>query len=173
MIKPTHFTSCDFKNTFEALEEHFLDELEGLLVSKLMEQKSITLPNAENEVVEFAGRTNYKIRLKRPNKSVWSVSFQEFRESIRTVLRNGGLDPLQVNGEKPAKKRNMELPTLILLHILPDEEYKSRSFVGNQVEHQTMGEGEVLGITNKGNVEVKFDDRKVMLKPRFVKLKSA
>lgn len=172
MIDPLNFKSANFKETFEELEEAYLDELGESLIRRLMEKKSVELPGAAKEVLEFAGRTNYKIRLKRPNKNVWSVSFQDFREAIRKVLRKGRLNSLEGQNEKSAESTGpFDLPTSMLLHILPDDEYKKRSFVGNRVIHPTMGEGRVVHITDTGNVEVKFDERIVKLKPTFVKLK--
>ncbi|MFN2126714.1 MAG: hypothetical protein ACK2TU_02545, partial [Anaerolineales bacterium] len=64
-----------------------------------------------------------------------------------------------------------ELPTNMVLHILSDEEYASRSFVGNAVEHPTLGLGKVMAISDSGNVEVKFRDRVATLKPGYVRLK--
>ncbi|MFZ0389385.1 MAG: hypothetical protein WAN36_02915, partial [Calditrichia bacterium] len=121
--------------------------------------------------LEYAGKTNFKIRFKRPNKNVWSVPFQDFRESIRHVLREGRLNA--VEAEEDHQKETMDLPTLLLLHVLPDEEFARRSFVGNKVDHPTMGEGRIVRITASGNVVVEFLERQVKLKPGFIKLKTS
>ncbi|MEJ2634441.1 MAG: hypothetical protein P8184_04005 [Calditrichia bacterium] len=174
MIESTKINSSNLKTTLEELEEVFLDELENMLVTRLMENKRVVLPGTKNNVVEYAGRTNFKIRLKRPNKNVWSITFQDFRESIRKVLREGNLAPVDGMGDGGSVKNGkFDLPTLFLLHVLPPEEYSKRSFVGNHVVHPTLGEGEVLRISDSGNVEVEFPSRVVMLKPSFVELKTA
>lgn len=172
MINPSKFESPDFTKVFETIENMFVEELTTIMVDKLFEEKSLTIPGTENEILEFAGRTNYKIRLKRPNKNVWSIPLQDIRDSIKKVLREGKLLP--VEGKVTAadeKNKNHILPLNWLLHILPEEEYRERSFVGNIVRHPTLGEGEVLRITDSGNVEVKFAERTAMLKPNFVQLK--
>ncbi len=174
MINESRLTSTDFKKVFSELEESCVGELEDLLLSRLMENKSVVVPGTDEEILEFAGRTNYKIRLKRPNKNVWSITFQEFRESIRKVLRKGRLDEFNGKAKSQGEKGNgFDLPTQLLLHVLPNEEYRRRSFVGNTVVHPTMGEGAVVGISDSGNVEVEFQERVVMLKPGFVKLKKS
>ena len=60
----------------------------------------------------------------------------------------------------------------MLLNVLPEKEYKKRSFVGNPVIHPTYGEGIVVRISDTGNVEVQFKERLVRLKPNFIKLKT-
>lgn len=171
MIESKKFSSPNFNENFQQLEKLFVDELEQKVVSTLVEKRTIVLPGTRDEVLEFAGRTNYKLRLKRPNKNVWSVPLQTFRESIRKVLREGKLTPLEQNAKAPRNKSGEDaLATLLLLHILPEEEYYLRSFVGNQVHHPTLGEGKVVRITDSGNVEVAFAERVVRLKPDFVQL---
>jgi len=70
------------------------------------------------------------------------------------------------------KKEKIDLPTTLLLNVLPELEYKNRSFVGNPVVHPTYGEGKVIRISDSGNVEVQFKERLVRLKPNFIKLKT-
>ncbi len=169
MIEPAKLTSCDLNQAIEDLENRYIGEIENLLISTLMEQKSVHLHGDVDEVLEFAGRTNYKILLRRPNKNVWSVSFKDFRESVRKVLRTG---PEKILDEENSGSKNddLDLPTHLLLHVLPEDEYENRSFVGNRVLHSKWGTGEILGILESGNVRVKFDGKQVMLKPDFVKL---
>jgi len=170
MIEPTRFTSPDFNQVFGEVEATFVDELEKLVISRLIENKTVKLPGAEDEVLEYAGRTNFKIRIKRPHKNVWSIPYKSLREAIRSVLRRGKLLPVVEKANKRSEERELALPWL--LHILPEEEYYRRSFVGNKVVHPSLGEGEVEEITDTGNVKVKFSDRVAMLKPSFVKLKA-
>lgn len=172
MIEPLKFESPDFSEVFETFENMYVEELTTMMIDKLFEEKTLSIPGIENEILEFAGRTNYKIRLKRPNKNVWSIPLQDIRDSIKKVLREGKLLP--VEGKPTAadeKNKNHNLPLNWLLHILPEDEYRKRSFVGNIVQHPTLGEGEMLRITDSGNVEVKFAARTAMLKPNFIQLK--
>ncbi len=170
MIEPTRFTSSDFHRIFEEVESEFVDELEKLVISKLIEIRTVQMPGAESEVLEYAGRTNFKIRVKRPHKNVWSIPYKSLREAIRRVLRKGELLTVVEKANKRSEEQDLALPWL--LHILPEEEYYRRSFVGNKVVHPSLGEGEVEEITDTGNVKVKFRDRVAMLKPSFVKLKT-
>ena len=78
--------------------------------------------------------------------------------------------PVMEKANKKSEEQELVLPWL--LHILPEEEYYHRSFVGNKVVHPILGEGEVKEITDNGNVKVKFSERVAMLKPSFVKLKT-
>ena len=48
MIVPTKFNSTDFSTTFEEYEPMFVDELEDMIISKLMEDKSVTIPGTDN-----------------------------------------------------------------------------------------------------------------------------
>ena len=173
MIEETKIKSVVFNQALLELEDAYINELEDMLISKLMEQKSVQLHGNFDEVIEFAGKTNYKIRLRRPNKNVWSIPFREFRESIRKVLRIGTSGLLN-NGSQNAvlKKAKIDFPTTLLLNVLPEQEYKNRSFVGNPVVHPTYGEGSVMRISDSGNVEVQFKERIVRLKPNFIKLKT-
>ncbi len=174
MIEPNKFSSADLNQALHELEDRYIDELEDMLISQLMDQKSVQLYGETDEVLEFAGRTNYKIRLRRPNKNVWSISFKDFRESIRKVLRTGPSKILDENDSTAvAKEENIDYPTTLLLHVLPNDEYKNRSFVGNRVIHPTWGDGRIVSILDSGNVEVEFPDRKVVLKPNFIKLITA
>jgi hypothetical protein len=173
MIEETKFKSVEFNQALLELEDAYINELEDMLISKLMEQKTIQLQGNYDEVIEFAGKTNYKIRLRIPNKNVWSIPFREFRESIRKVLRIG-TSGLMDNSNQSAllKKVRIDFPTALLLNVLPEKEYKNRSFVGNPVVHPTYGDGCVIRISDSGNVEVQFKDRMVRLKPNFIKLKT-
>jgi hypothetical protein len=162
LIEPEKLKSPDFQKTFHELEEYYIDELESMLLNLLIE-----------ETIEFAGRTNYKIRVRRPHKNVWSIPLKDFRESIRKVLRQGMLDPINPKKlESTRFERPSELPTNMVLHILSDEEYERRSFVGNPVVHATLGLGKVVAISESGNVDVKFRDRVATLKPNYVRLKT-
>ena len=173
MIEETKFKSVVFNQALLELEDTYVNELEDMLISTLMEQKTVQLQGNIDEVIEFAGRTNYKIRLRRPNKNVWSIPFRDFRESIRKVLRIGTSGLLD-NGSQDTilKKEKIDFPTALLLNVLPEKEYKKRSFVGNPVVHPTYGDGRVIRISDSGNVEVQFKDRMVRLKPNFIKLKT-
>lgn len=172
MIEPEKLKSSEFQETFQELEEHYIDELENKLLNLLIEKRCLKVQGDHEETIEFAGKTNYKIRVRRPHKNVWSISLKDFRESIRKVLRQGMLDPINPKKLESTKfERPGELPTNMVLHILSDEEYASRSFVGNAVEHPTLGLGKVMAISDSGNVEVKFRDRIATLKPGYVRLK--
>lgn len=171
MIESTKIKASNFDQALVDLEDHFIDEIESMLLSRLIEQKSIHLNGVENETIEFAGKTNYKILLRRPNKNVWSIPFKEFRDSIRKVLRVG-TDSLTVHeDQKSAVGKDIKFETSLLLNVLPEKEYEVRSFVGNKVMHPHWGEGKIIYISETGNVEVQFKDRVVRLKPNFIKLK--
>jgi len=174
MINPSKLESEEFDKIFKQLETTYIEELENMMISNLMEKKSIEIPGTNHETIEFAGRTNFKIRLKRPNKNIWSVSVQTLKESIRRVLREGILLPICSKiKEDTSKVKEFDLPVLMLLHTIPEQEYQTRSFVGNIVAHPTLGEGKILRITESGNVEIQFKDRKVKLKPNYVQLKKS
>ena len=81
MIEPLKFESPDFSEVFETFENMYVEELTTMMIDKLFEEKTLSIPGIENEILEFAGRTNYKIRLKRPNKNVWSIPLQDIRDS--------------------------------------------------------------------------------------------
>ena len=173
MIEPSKFKSSNFSENFTELEELYIGELEELLVSELVKKKSLRIPGKKDEIVEYAGRTNYKIRIRRPNKNIWAIQFKDFRKSIREVLRRGKLDSIKDQTNRGKSRASfIDLPTNILLHVLPDDEYRSRSFIGNQVEHPTWGEGKVVNISETGNIDVQFKNRVVTLKPSFVQLKT-
>ncbi len=172
MIEPTKIKFSDLRQALQELEAQFVNELEDMLISQLMEKKSVQLYGQKDEVLEFAGKTNYKIRLRRPQKNVWSVSFKDFRESIRKVLRNG-TSRLVSEGTPLAKRNKLDLPTSLLLNVLPAQEYENRSFIGNKVTHPMWGEGNIVSISDSGNVEVQFTERIVTLKPNFIKLETA
>jgi hypothetical protein len=153
------------------LEELYINELEDMLYSRLIEDKRIELNGNVKETIEFAGKTNYKIRLRRPNKNVWAIPFKDFREAIRVVLRIG-THKLKVKenlGYSPSHE--IKYATSLLLNILPEKEYQQRSFVGKRVVHPKWGEGKILSISESGNADVQFRDRVVRLKPNFIKLK--
>ncbi|MBN2366565.1 MAG: hypothetical protein JXL67_10390 [Calditrichaeota bacterium] len=172
MINPAQITSSDLNKALHDLEDHYIDEIEDILISTLMEKKSVQLHGDIDEVLEFAGRTNYKLLLRRPHKNVWSVSFKDFRESVRKVLRRGPEKVLDRENNSGSKKENLDLPTHLLLHVIPENEYQSRSFVGNKVVHSKWGIGEILSISESGNVKVEFNGRHVVLKPNFIELQT-
>lgn len=172
MINTEKLPSSNLQEALDSFETHFIEELEQMVVSRLFEIKTIHIPGTKNDTVEFAGRTNFKIRLKRPNKNVWSIPLQSIRDSIKKVLREGEIGPIETPAKEPTKSNSLEMPLSLLLHTLPDEEYHARSFVGNAVIHPTLGEGRVSRISETGNVEVDFKDRHVMIKPGFVSLKT-
>jgi hypothetical protein len=173
LIEPEKLKSPDFQKTFHELEEYYIDELESMLLNLLIEKRCLKIKGDHEETIEFAGRTNYKIRVRRPHKNVWSIPLKDFRESIRKVLRQGMLDPINPKKlESTRFERPSELPTNMVLHILSDEEYERRSFVGNPVVHATLGLGKVVAISESGNVDVKFRDRVATLKPNYVRLKT-
>ncbi len=169
MIDPTKFKSPKFSDVFEELENLFLDELENLLINQLIEQKEIRLHDFMDETLEFAGRTNFKLTLKRPNKNVWSVSLKTLRDALRHILREGKVPTLE--DKSLELNEHDRLPIIMLVHCIPEEEYRARSFVGNIVKHEVLGEGRILRIGKSGNVEVQFRDRMAKLKPDFVRLK--
>ena len=84
MIEETKFKSLIFNQALLELEDAYINELEDMLLSKLMADKEVQLHGNFNEVIEFAGRTNYKIRLRRPNKNVWSIPLREFFGYFKT-----------------------------------------------------------------------------------------
>ena len=174
MIDTGKLKSADLNIALQDLEESSIVELENMLITKLIEKKCIHLHGRFEEVLEFAGRTNYKIRVRQPNKNVWSISFKDCRESIRKVLRLG---TTIIFGDKQEsfvnKKDQLDDQTSLLLNILPEQEYQIRSFVGNLVEHPSWGIGKLVCINENGNIQVEFKDRIVRLKPNFVKLKIA
>jgi hypothetical protein len=174
MIEPGKLTSSDLNVALQDLEDSSIVELENMLISELLAKKSIRLHGRFEEVLEFAGRTNYKIRLRQPNKTVWSVSYKDCRESIRKVLRLG---TPTIFGEgqisRTDKKDQLDHHTTLLLNILPEQEYEMRSFIGNPVVHPNWGIGRLTRINENGNIEVQFEDRTVRLKPDFIKLKLA
>lgn len=174
MISPFNFDSSNFEENFRQLESAFVAELEEMMISTLIDKKSVEVMGNWKETIEFAGKTNFKVRLKRPNKNVWSVPVQSIKDSIKKVLREGELVSISENfKDKKVSVNNKELPLQMLLHILPDKEYENRSFVGNQVVHPTLGEGKIERITESGNVEIRFSDRVVKMKPNFINLVTA
>ncbi|GAB4340766.1 MAG: hypothetical protein Kow0037_26830 [Calditrichia bacterium] len=173
MIDPQTLPSDNFEEFYPKLETGFIDELETLALNRLYRERIFTLPGAENEKVEFVSKSNYKIRIKRPNKNLWSVPLQDFRKCIKIALREGTIDPSIPFGEENAPPPEEELPLMSLLHVLPEEEYLRRSLVGNLIEHQTLGDGKIIRILESGNLEIEFKDQTLVLKPSFVKLKGA
>lgn len=166
MIDPAKFESGEFKKIFEDLENTALDELENMVLSQLIEQKVLRIYGLEDETLEFAGRTNFKLRLKRPNKNVWSISLKALRDALRLALRQGKLPALDETVRGKVGKK--ELPMLLLLHAIPNDEVESRSFVGNKVIHEILGEGKIVRISQSGNVEIQFNNKTTKLKPGFV-----
>jgi hypothetical protein len=174
MIEPCKLKSSDLNVALQDLEESSIIELENMLLTELLDKKSIRLHGRFEEVLEFAGRTNYKIRLRQPNKTVWSISFKDCRESIRKVLRLGTTTIFSEEQiSRNDRKDQLDHHTTLLLNILPEKEYAIRSFIGNQVVHPNWGIGELTRINENGNIEVQFKDRTVRLKPNFIKLKLA
>lgn len=170
MIDPTRFVSANFTDNFPQLEEEAVAELENLLFSRLLEQGQVTVGE---EVLEFAGRTNFKLRVKRPNRSVWSIPLKQLRDTLRQVLREG---PQILDQEPFVVSRGGRTTTTseglrLLLLSIPPEEYQSRSFIGNEVEHGVYGVGKIVRINDSGNVEIEFPEKCVLLKPQFFRLK--
>lgn len=171
MIETSNLKGVDFQENFEELEDRFVDEIEDIISSQLFEKGCVNTAQNANDHLEFFGRTNFKIRLKQPNKNVWSIPIQLLKKSIKEVLRNGGdIETLSLP-EKKNDRLAYELPIKLLLKSIPLEELKKRTFVGNTVDHSIYGDGIIQGIHETGNIEVKFKDRKVLLKPEFCKLK--
>lgn len=174
MIEVKELKSENLSQILNETEEMFVNELENMLLSKLIEEKSIRIQGQHEEVLEFAGRTNHKIRLRVPNKNVWSVSFRDLGDTIRKVLRTGSIFSDEfVNGNSKYGDQVFDHHTNLLLHILPQKEYEKRSLVGNEVVHSSLGHGKVIRISETGNVVVKFEDRTVRLKPNFIKLRTS
>jgi len=173
MIETSKLPSTDFEQNFEELEEQYVNEIEGIISAQLFEKGHLARDHEEADDLEFFGRTNYKIRLKQPNKNVWSVPIQLLKKSIQKVLRNGGNieEGVTTSSTKKKSETNYEMPIKLLLKSIPEEEFQKRTFVGNSVDHEVYGEGVINGINDTGNVEVKFQERKVLLKPEFCKLK--
>lgn len=172
MIDPGKIKSSELNIALQDLEESSVIELENMLISELIAKKCIRLHGRFEEVLEFAGRTNYKIRLRQPNKTVWSISFKDCRESIRKVLRLGTTTIFgEEQNSRAEKKDQLDHHTTLLLNVLPEQEYEIRSFIGNLVVHPNWGIGKLVRINENGNIEVEFKDRTVRLKPDFIKLK--
>lgn len=167
MIDPAKLTSSNLQHSIQELEESYVTELENLVLMALKEKKRIQLHGRFQEILEYLGQTNYKISLRRPNKEIWSVTFKDFREAIRKVLRTGTTSVFSSND----KTEPMDIKMAMLLHILPEHEYEIRSFIGNTVIHPNWGMGTLFCIHENGNVQVKFKDQIVKLKPNFVELK--
>lgn len=172
MIETSKLKGADFRQNFEELEGQYVNEIENIISSNLFEKGHLPINQGKSDKVEFFGRTNYKIRLKQPNKNVWSVPIQLLKKSIQSVLRKGGnIDAGLVSLGEKKNTSNYELPIKLLLKSVPREEFNKRTFVGNAVDHDVYGEGVITAINDTGNVEVKFKDREVLLKPEFCKLK--
>lgn len=173
MIETSKLPSTDFEKNFQELEGQYVNEIEGIISAQLFEKGHLAGDHEKADDLEFFGRTNYKIRLKQPNKNVWSVPIQLLKKSIRKVLRNGGnIEEGVITGSgKKKSEASYEMPIKLLLKSIPGEEFQKRTFVGNTVDHKVYGEGIIKGINDTGNVEVKFPEREVLLKPEFCKLK--
>lgn len=173
MIESSVLEQLNFAENYSELEEQFVSELENMILSQLIENGRVTSQAKGEDVIEFAGRTNFKIRVKRPNKNVWSIPIQLLKEAIRKVLREGKL--LTTGGSyavsKTGKPSHLETPLKLLLASVPEEEYRKRSLVGNLVTHEVYGEGIIRRITNTGNVEIEFENKVALLKPGFFELK--
>lgn len=171
MVEASKLKGADLRQNFGELEVKFVDEIEDIISSQLFQKGFLNPNHGRTENLEFFGRTNFKIRLKLPNKNVWSVPIQLLKRSIQMVLRNGGdIESLSL-ADKKGNLSGYEIPIKLLLKSIPLEEFIKRTFVGNAVCHDVYGEGEIQGINETGNVEVKFKDRQILLKPEFCKLK--
>lgn len=171
MVETSKLKSTDFQQNFGELEVKFVDEIEDIISSQLYGKGYLNPNHGNTENLEFFGKTNFKIRLKLPNKNVWSVPIQLLKRSIQVVLRNGGDVELLSLSDKKDDMSGYELPIKLLLKSIPQEELSKRTFVGNAVCHDVYGEGEIKSINETGNVEVQFRDRQILLKPEFCKLK--
>lgn len=172
MISPSKLEDTNFSQVFGVLEAAYVSEIENMLVANLIENKTVEIPGTDKDSLEFLAKTNFKLRLKRPHKNVWSVSLQSLKDSIRKVLREGKLEPVsEKSTSNSVKTRGFELPVFLLLHTVPNEEFLNRSFVGNKVTHPQLGEGEVIRISDSGNVEIQFPEKTILLKPGFIQLK--
>lgn len=172
MIETSKLPSTDFEKNFEELEGQYINEIEGMISAQLFEKGHLPVNQEEVDEVEFFGRTNFKIRLKQPNKNVWSIPIQLLKKSIQKVLRNGGnIEEGVTIASTKKSEANYEMPIKLLLKSIPEEEFQKRTFVGNTVDHEVYGEGVIKSINDTGNVEVKFQERQVLLKPEFCKLR--
>lgn len=173
MIETSKLPSTDFEKNFEELEGQYINEIEGIISAQLFEKGHLSGDHEDAEDVQFFGRTNYKIRLKQPNKNVWSIPIQLLKKSIQKVLRNGGNieEGVFTASKKKKSEANYEMPIKLLLKSIPEEEFQKRTFVGNTIDHEVYGEGVITSINDTGNVEVQFQEREVLLKPEFCKLK--
>lgn len=171
MVETSKLKSADFRQNFGELEAKFVDEIEDIISSQLFENGFLKANHSPTENIQFFGKTNFKIRLKLPNKNVWSVPIQLLKRSIQAVLRNGGDVELLSLSDKKEDLSGYEFPIKLILKSIPQEEFDKRTFVGNAVCHDVYGEGEIKSINDTGNVEVRFRDRQVLLKPEFCKLK--
>ncbi|NOX37849.1 MAG: hypothetical protein GXO78_09970 [Calditrichaeota bacterium] len=172
MIDASDLKDFDFSRNYFELEERFISEIENLIFDTLIREGRVAIEGDENNVLEFYNRTNFKVRVKRPQKNVWSVPIQLLRDAIRKVLREGHLrksdGSLAIKIDtRPAK---LDIPVQLLLRIVPEQEYVKRSLVGNKVRHNVYGEGRIQRITETGNVEVAFKDKVVKLKPQYFQL---
>jgi len=174
MIESEVLEGCQFQEKFLLLEREYVSELENMIFSQLLQFGQVEVGD-KNEILEFSGRTNYKIRVRRPNRNVWSVPLKNLQDAIRKVLREG-----EISREKGAflttkngKPSPLETPLKMLLESIPWTEFEKRSFVGNAVQHEVYGTGFIQRISESGNVEIEFGERKVLLKPGFFELKTA
>ncbi len=175
MIEPSKFTAPDFLQNFHDLELQYINEIEEMITSQLFNTGHLVFGEESSDILEFSGKTNYKIRIKRPHKNVWSIPIQLLKESIRNVLRSGKLpeDKISKIEKKKVTKTNYDLPIQLLLQSVPQNEFLARTFVGNYVTHKVYGEGIIKRITENENVEVEFKDKEVLLKPNFCMLKTS
>ncbi len=174
MIDPSKLEDFDFSKDYEALEEQLVIEIENIIIAQLIENGRVTAEPPSENTLEFAGKTNFKLRVKRRNKNVWSIPTDQLRNAIRTVLREGKIwqdDEGYYITTKSGKPAPLDRPMKLILASIPQEEYERRSFVGLPVEHDVYGEGFIRRITDTGNVEIQFNDRVSLLKPGFFRLK--
>ncbi len=174
MIDLSDKPDFDFASQYEMLEDSLVSELEQMIYARLMSERTIQLNHEPNNEIEFLQRTTYKVMIRRPNKHVWSVPIPELRNAIRQVIRKGRLFTQEgkLAIQVPAKPAYLPEAIKALLCIIPEEEYLSRSMVGNKVYHQVYGEGVIRSITNTGNVEIAFKEKVTLLKPQFFRLVS-
>jgi len=173
MIDPSKLEDFDFLKDYEALEEQSVIEIENIIIAQLIENGRVTAEPLTEDTLEFAGKTNFKLRVKRRNKNVWSIPTDQLRNAIRMVLREGKIreeNDYYVT-TKTGKPAPLDRPLKLLLGAIPEEEYARRSFVGFPVEHEVYGEGFIRKITDTGNVEIQFENRVALLKPGFFRLK--
>ncbi|MFQ5584535.1 MAG: hypothetical protein ACE5GL_08895, partial [Calditrichia bacterium] len=112
MIEPSKFKDPDLLQNLHELEMRYIDEIEEMIISRLFSVGQLSFGEADDEILEFSGKTNYKIQLKRPNKNVWSIPIQLLKEAIRKVLRTGELPEAKIGKLEDRKliNSNYDIP---------------------------------------------------------------